>query len=87
MATMTVDIPDRLRQRAESVAVAKGKTIQDVMVSALAAYVESAGSLVAPTDADQLRAAAEAARLYYSTDPDALAWAEFPGDDVEYPER
>jgi hypothetical protein len=32
----------------------------------------------------QLRQAAEAAREYYATDPEAREWAEFPGDQPSY---
>lgn len=33
---------------------------------------------------EQLRQAAEAARHYYATDPDARAWTEFMGDEPGY---
>jgi hypothetical protein len=36
-------------------------------------------------DPDVLRRAAEQAREYYATDPEAREWADFPGDTHDYP--
>jgi hypothetical protein len=38
-------------------------------------------------DHDTLRRAAEQAREYYATNPDAREWAEFAGDTIDYPQE
>lgn len=82
MPTLTIRIPERLRERAEMTALAKGQTLDHVIRMALAEY--ATGKYMPSGSADRLAVAAQDAQEYYATDPDARLWAEFPGDEADY---
>jgi len=52
MTTLTIELPDRLRQRAEEIAVRRGRTIERLIRELLKEYLDEAESVQAASNGD-----------------------------------